>query len=184
MDRGFQVFNTARSVVVAADPLTAADLLPGLPRPLMHGVTTHYHVAPVAPVAWPIIVLDGESAGPVANSVVLTNAAPSYSPDSRALISTSVLGTGHLTDRELRHALERLHGVSTVDWEHLASVPVPYALPAAVVPLGNLRRPVSLGDGRFVAGDHRDTPSIQGAMVSGCRAARAVLASMAGRPEQ
>jgi len=32
-----------------------------------------------------------------------------------------------------------------------------------------------LGDGLFVAGDHRDTASLQGAMVSGRRAARAVL---------
>jgi predicted NAD/FAD-dependent oxidoreductase len=34
---------------------------------------------------------------------------------------------------------------------------------------------VALGDGVFVCGDHRDTPSIQGAMASGRRTARAVL---------
>ena len=38
-----------------------------------------------------------------------------------------------------------------------------------------LRRSTSLGDEQPVAGDHRDTPSIQGALVSGGRAARAVL---------
>jgi hypothetical protein len=37
------------------------------------------------------------------------------------------------------------------------------------------RRPVALGDGLFVAGDHRDTASSQGALVSGRRAADAVL---------
>jgi predicted NAD/FAD-dependent oxidoreductase len=41
-----------------------------------------------------------------------------------------------------------------------------------------LRRPVALGDGVFVCGDHRDTPSIQGAMASGARAARAVLGAL------
>ncbi|MCO1657096.1 FAD-dependent oxidoreductase [Pseudonocardia humida] len=40
-----------------------------------------------------------------------------------------------------------------------------------------MRGPVALGDGLFVAGDHRDTPSTQGALVSGRRAAEAVLAA-------
>jgi len=37
-----------------------------------------------------------------------------------------------------------------------------------------LRQPVRLSDGLFIAGDHRDTASIQGALVSGRRAATAV----------
>ena len=41
-----------------------------------------------------------------------------------------------------------------------------------------MRRAVALGDGLFVAGDHRDTPSTQGALVSGRRAAEAVLAHL------
>ena len=41
-----------------------------------------------------------------------------------------------------------------------------------------LARRVELGDGLFVAGDHRDTPSTQGALVSGRRAADAVLAHL------
>ena len=50
----------------------------------------------------------------------------------------------------------------------------PTALPA--FPAGSpLRRDVALGDGLFVAGDHRDTPSQQGALVSGRRAAEAVV---------
>jgi hypothetical protein len=105
---------------------------------------------------------------------VLTAAAPSYSPDHRALISTSVLGTDPPDDATLRRELERLHGVSTGSWETVATVLVPAALPAAPPPL-RIRQPVDLGDGLYVAGDHRDTPSIQGAMVSGRRAATAVL---------
>jgi hypothetical protein len=60
-------------------------------------------------------------------------------------------------------------------------VSVPAALPAAEPPLGDLRRPVDLGDGRYVAGDHRDTPSLQGAMASGARAARAILTELGHR---
>ena len=47
-------------------------------------------------------------------------------------------------------------------------------LPAMLPPL-TLRQPVALGDGLFVAGDHRDPASIQGVLVSGRRAADAVL---------
>ena len=42
-----------------------------------------------------------------------------------------------------------------------------------------LRRRVRLGEGLYVAGDHRDTSSLQGALVSGRRAASAVLADLA-----
>ena len=41
-----------------------------------------------------------------------------------------------------------------------------------------MRSTVELGEGLFVAGDHRDTPSQQGALVSGRRAAEAVLAHL------
>ena len=40
------------------------------------------------------------------------------------------------------------------------------------------RRPVEVAPGMLVAGDHRDTSSIQGALVSGRRAAASVLAAL------
>jgi hypothetical protein len=51
-------------------------------------------------------------------------------------------------------------------------------LVAAPPPQGSLRQLVKLTDTLFVAGDHRDTPSLQGALVSGRRAARAVLSEL------
>ncbi len=164
-----------RAVVVAADPVAATTLLPVLgPSPVMRAVTTHYHATPEPPLREPILVLDGDRSGPVVNSLVLTNAAPSYSGDGRALVSSSVLGTEADDDAVRRH-LTVLYGRSTEDWELIDVAQVPHALPAALPPLGNLRKPVSLGHGLYVAGDHRDTPSIQGAMASGARAARAVI---------
>ena len=164
----------AGAVIVATDPARAGTLLPGLAVPRLNTVTTIYHTTAEPPVRQPILVLDGEGRSPVVNSVVLTNAAPTYSPDDRALVSTSVLGLDPPEDGTLRRELERLYGASTADWETVATVRVPGALPAAPPPL-RIRQPVHLGDGLFVAGDHRDTPSIQGAMVSGRRAATAVL---------
>ena len=74
-------------------------------------------------------------------------------------------------------AFAELLAVPTDDWMHLHTAEVPRALPA--LPAASpLRRDVALGDGLFVAGDHRDTPSQQGALVSGRRAAEAVLAHL------
>ncbi len=164
----------ARAVVVATDPVTAAALLPGVAAPRMHALTTLYHVAPTAPARGPTLHLDG-TGGPLASTVVVTEAAPAYSPDGRALVSSSFLGTAErLPEPVVRRELTRLYGVSTDDWVHLHTVAVPRALPA--LPAGSpLRRDVALGDGLFVAGDHRDTPSQQGALVSGRRTAEAVL---------
>jgi phytoene dehydrogenase-like protein len=170
---------TARAVVVATDPVAAAALLPAVPSPRMHALTTVYHVAPAPPATGPTLHLDG-TGGPLANTVVLTEAAPGYSPDGdrRALVSSSFLGTAdRMPEPTVRREVGRLYGVPTGDWVHLHTAEVPRALPA--LPAASpLRRDVALGDGLFVAGDHRDTPSQQGALVSGRRAAEAVLAHL------
>jgi hypothetical protein len=167
----------ARAVVVATDPVTAGALLPRVVAPKMRALTTLYHVAPTAPARSPTLHLDG-TGGPLANTVVLTEAAPGYSPDDRALVSSTFLGTAdRLSEPTVRRELARLYGVSTGDWVHLHTAEVARALPA--LPAGSpLRRDVALGDGLFVAGDHRDTPSQQGALVSGRRAAEAVLSHL------
>jgi hypothetical protein len=111
----------------------------------------------------------------VVNTVVLTDAQPRYSPDGRALVASSTLAPTR--EAEVRGEVARLHGVAAADLEHLTSVTVPGAQPPALPPL-RLRQPVELGGGLFVCGDHRDTPSIQGAMASGRRTARAVLRAL------
>lgn len=168
----------ARAVVVATDPATAVRLLPGLPEVPMRGVTTVYHRADESPLGEPILVLDGQQ-HLIANTAVLTDAAPSYGPGTGALVSTSVLGGVHGADLEpaVRARLATLYGTGTSSWEHLATCRVPAALPA-MPPPHPLRRPVRLVPGLYVCGDHRDTSSIQGAMVSGRRAAAAVLADL------
>jgi phytoene dehydrogenase-like protein len=162
---------SADAVVVATDPTTAAGLLPGLTASAPREVTTHLHVLPASPWDEPLLVL-GRPGGQLVNSAVLTDAQPRYAPDGRALVASSTLARTREVD--VREEVARAHGVAVADLAHLTSVTVPRAQPAAPPPLV-LRRGVDLGDGLFVCGDHRDTPSIQGAMAGGARAARAVL---------
>ncbi len=172
----------AKAVIVATDPRTAADLMPGLAIPAGRDVTTWYFVADTPPMLLtdgaPVLVVDGRSApGPVINTVVLTHAAPTYASRGRTLVSASALGLHDSSAMTalVRTTLAQLYGVDTRGWEAVGIYAIPYALPAMVPPL-TIRQGVDLGDGLFIAGDHRDTASIQGALVSGRRAAGAVLA--------
>ena len=158
-----------RAAIIATDPVTAADLLPALPRPDMRSLTTYYFGAPSAPIDEPTLLLDGDRREIVANTIVMSNAAPEYAPAGKSLIAASTVGVAApsgASEQVMRVELARIYGVPTDDWELLEVVPIPHALPAAPVPQARLRKPVALGDGLFVAGDHRDTPSIQGKVLA------------------
>jgi hypothetical protein len=170
-----------RALIVATDPATAATLLPRLPAPDMRGLTTYYFGADQAPIDEPTLLLDGDRREIVANTVVMSNAAPEYAPAGKSLIAASSVGVSapcEASEAVIRVELARMYGVPTEDWELLNVISLPHALPAANVPQARLRKPVALGEGLFVAGDHRDSPSIQGALASGWRTAGAVLASL------
>jgi phytoene dehydrogenase-like protein len=168
----------ARAVVVAADPVTAGRLA-GTSVPRMKGLATWWYAAAEAPSALPMLFLPSRtSGGPLVNSAVMTNVAPSYAPAGRHLIQATTLlgsdpGAAAPDERAVRRQLTELYGAAAAGWELVTTHLVRQAQPEQPPPL-RIRRPVDLGDGLFVAGDHRDTASIQGAMVSGRRAARAV----------
>lgn len=174
---------SASAVIVAADPRAASGLLPTLPTPVMNGVTTWYHVAPRGSLlrdGQSLLTVDGDRRGPVLNTAVLTNAVPSYAPDGRVLVSSSTLGTGSTDEADVRRHLSALYRTSAHDWELVRSYAIPDALPSMRPPL-DAHPPLRTVDGVLVAGDHCQTASIQGAMVSGRRAANAVLDAL-GHP--
>lgn len=171
----------ARVAVVATDGPTAAALLPGeVAAPAMKGLVTWWFAADEPPTLLPAVVVDGRGvggrrSGPVVNAAVLSLAAPSYAPVGQHLVQVTALLRGEAPAEEVvRRQAGEMFGADARAWRLLVRHDVPAALPVQAAPLV-VRRPVDLGDGLFVAGDHRDTASIQGALVSGRRAAHAVL---------
>ncbi|MFR9757966.1 NAD(P)/FAD-dependent oxidoreductase [Streptomyces sp. TR06-5] len=169
---------SADRVVVATGPEVAAQLLPGLEVPATRTVTTHYHAAPRPPLNEPTVLVDAQRR--FLNTCVVSQAASSYAPEGRALVATSVLGgDGPEQDAVLRGTLAHAYGTDTGGWEHIAVRTVPGALPAMPAPWP-LTRTTRVGVRRFVCGDYRATGSVQGALASGSRAAREVLAASGG----
>jgi monoamine oxidase len=166
---------SADHVVVATGGPEATALI-GVDAPATKGVATVWWSAPDAPDT-DLLHVDARSTptGPLVNTAVVSRAAPSYAPRGRHLVQGSaLLGPGRDTDEPSmrRHAGDLL-GTGTTGWGVVARHDVPHALPAQPVPY-SAARPVWHGD-VLVCGDHRDTGSIQGALVSGQRAAAAVL---------
>ncbi|MDI3387226.1 NAD(P)/FAD-dependent oxidoreductase [Streptomyces sp. B-S-A8] len=162
-----------RSVLLATGARQAAELLPGLRMPAFHAVTVLHHSAPEPPLAEPALLLDADRSGPVAHTAVMSEVDPARAPAGRALI-TSVVHGPPPAERDVRAQLARLYGTSTSGWDLLAVHHDPEAVPAMPVP-HDPRRQVRILAGLYVCGDHRDTSTVQGALHSGRRAARAVL---------
>jgi len=174
----------ARAVVVAVEGPEAARLVPGLPSPRSCSTVCLYYDAPEPPVRGPLLVLDGDGQGPVNHLCVPSQVSPSYAPPGRALVSLSLVGDPGWPDADLdasaRRQMGDWFGSQVASWTLLRIYRIHHALPAQ--PPGWLdppERPVRTASGLFVCGDHRDQGSLQGAMVSGRRAAEAVLAKIA-----
>ncbi|MEU1500643.1 NAD(P)/FAD-dependent oxidoreductase [Streptomyces sp. NPDC005732] len=175
---------TCRAILLATGARDAARLLPGLRVPAFHPVTVLHHTTDEPPLAEPALLLDADRGGPVAHTAVVSQVDPSRAPAGRALISTTVLGvppSAAPLDAAVRAQLARLYGTPTSRWELLAVHHTADAVPA-MPPPHDLRRPVRLLAGLYVCGDHRDTGTLQGALHSARRAARALLADLGVHP--
>jgi len=156
----------------------------GEAEPSSRSVTCFYYAADEPPVRERMLVLNGDGAGPVNNFAVISQVAPSYAPAGKHLISVSVMGIQQLTDAQLGGfiiaQMKSWFGPAARSWRFLKSYRIPHAqpqqYPGALEPP---QRAVRVRPGVYVAGDHRDNASINGAMLSGRRAAEAVLADFA-----
>lgn len=173
----------ASAIVVATDADVAAKLLQGGPPPGWRATASLSFTAHTPPSREPILYIDGDGTGPANHVAVISNVQPHYAPPGHALISASVVAPHDpsLPDSILvprvRSQLREWFGSRVDDWRYLRTDFIKHALPSEDAPaLAMPRRSVmTKADRVFVAGDHVDNASINGALESGRRAAEAVL---------
>lgn len=175
----------AKAVVIATDGPAAAALGGGAVSAVgSNGSTTLYYAADASPMAEPVLMLDGEGTGPVTSAAVMSEVCRGYAPAGQSLIAAACIGVpaddDTTLDRRVREQLGGWFGPAVAGWRLLRVYRIRHALPSQ--PVGTLapwERPVQVRNGLFVCGDHRDNASINGAMVSGRRAAEAVAEVLA-----
>ena len=169
---------TSRAVVVATEGPTASKLL-DLPPVQSRTAGCVYFSADSPPNDKKYVILDGSGKGPVLNVALISNIAPSYAPPGKHLIAAALPGviTGDL-EQLARKQLREWWGPQVDSWKHLRTYAISHGGPVQSAPFSPKQR-ISLGNGRFVCGDHRDTGSIQGALYSGRRCGKAVVRSLA-----
>jgi hypothetical protein len=176
---------SAGVVLIATAAPAAGKLLPGLATADMAALTTWYFAAD-RQRADPYLIVDGSGSPMLCNVAVMTDAAPEYSDAGRQLVAASAVGhhDDAATADEARAECARLLGIAAAQLEPVGCYPIRNALPRHL-PGTPLRRDPVVADRILVIGDHRSTPSIQGAIVSGeqgAQAAARILGPVPGRP--
>jgi len=188
-DAGGAAVLVAEQVVVAVDgpALTriAADgvaLSEGTSSAPARGTAAVHFAADASPTRGrPDLHLGRPGDGPIATLATMSDVSPSYAPSGSHLVTVSTVGVPTVDDvtlvRDVRDQARGWFGQEVGTWRVLAVQRIPYAQPRQdPEDLATLARPVRRDAKLWVCGDHRDTGSIQGALVSGRRTAEAVLA--------
>lgn len=171
-----------RLIATSTRRLAVQESAPGL---RWNRTSTFYYASTKAPVEEPLLILNGEGrrAGPINNACVVSNIASSYAPAGAHLISVSVVGEAPENEaqsirleKEVREHLSQWFGAPEARrWELLGAYFLPEALP--FLPHAEWEQKTrSVGHGIFLCGDYCESPSIQGALVSGRTTAEMVSA--------
>lgn len=175
-------------LVVAVDQPEAERLLPRLAaattssggKPVRSTVCIYFS-ADRAAVEDPILILNGSGRGIVNNMFFATNVAPSYGPEGKVLVSVSLVGAydGWSDDDLTAEVIQELGGWfgnrEVSSWRHLRTYRIAFAQPDQTPPTDLVGKDPRVGDGVYACGDYRSSATFDGALVSGRRAAEALI---------
>ncbi|XP_008810254.1 15-cis-phytoene desaturase, chloroplastic/chromoplastic [Phoenix dactylifera] len=173
-------------VIVAVEQPEAEKLLPQAfpgeekkPKPVRSTVCLYFS-ADRAPVQEPILILNGSGEGIVNNMFFATNVTPSYAPVGKVLASVSLIGAfPERSDEDLTAEVVReltgWFGSEVGSWRHLRTYRIEFAQPDQTPPTNLVGKEPRVGEGVYVCGDHRTSATFDGALVSGRRAAEALI---------
>lgn len=174
----------ADHIILAVSEDVAHRLLPdtGVEKPKPGRSTTCLYFTTDQPLPHEaILYLDGDNRGPVNNACVLSNASPSLAPKGQHLISTSIVGAPSSAELEdvVRDQMTRWFGPGARQWRHLRTYQIRNAQPESrQLMLGDESLATVLEPGLYRCGDYVEDASINGALISGRKAAEAVLRSL------
>ena len=171
-------------VVIATDATVAGALLKKQGNQVEWKSTAQiYFEAPESPIAEPILVLNGKGRGLVNHFIVMNQVSQAYSSTGRSLISVSTLRIPTIDDAELvsgaQEQLREVLGTQVNKWKALRVYRIEHAL-NGFTPAHLLQRraqEIKVLDWLYVCGDYLETPSIEGAVISGKKAAGSILRS-------
>ena len=161
----------ARAVIVATDGSSARELV-GVSDTAWRAQTTWWLSLPRQRAAAQLRIDTGR--GFLSNLLDVSSVAPERAASGRSLVAANANGEFTSdTDDDVCSDVSRLYEVGKNEVELIDRDAISHALPDVVIPL-DLQRPQVHRD-VIVAGDYLQTPSIQGALVSGRRAAHITL---------
>jgi len=163
---------SADKIILATDLTTAGQLTGAKELGRLTGSTTWYHTTDVPPSVSAELIVDSENRGPVVNSIVISNLAKDYAPEGQHLISSTTIK--HSSESEVRRHLAKMWGRSTEKWGFLAKYEINSALPL-FAPGYKKRFVIEKNSSLYRAGDYLESPSQNGALLSGRKAAEQLL---------
>lgn len=171
-------------VVIATESNAAASLL-DLPKikTSWNETTTLYYSSPRCDQKYKSLILRGDESGPIQTATIISNVAEEYAPPQKSLISVSLSSHDGKSSQEIeprvKEQLTNWFGDQVNQWELIQTYQIPYGLP--LMDIANVIRSPEVEDREdtYLCGDHFQTPSIEGAMDSGLRAANSILAKRA-----
>jgi len=181
----------AKALIMATDPPAAKDLLSNrISAAAPRGSICMYYASPLEPPSKkPILFLNGEgSQGGIVNNMCFpSSVAPSYAPSGETLVSVTIMGDGDGRSEEELDGLVKQHmkkwwGPDFVDsWRFIKSYNIPFSQPGQRVPFDAAKK-LEIDRGVFVCGDHRATPTVNGAVSSGLAAADLAIKHLEKKP--
>ncbi|MDC0245685.1 FAD-dependent oxidoreductase [Acidimicrobiaceae bacterium] len=175
LDSGKRI--TPSHIIIATEAPAASRLL-GHEEPLSRPTSCVYFAAPHPPSQTDALLLNGQKTGPALNVAILTNVAPSYSSNQEALISAAIPGRYETeVHGEVMDQMKNWFGEQVDTWRHLRTYSIRHGQPdfQSKMPFRKFNQ---INSTLWICGDHRDTPSIQGAMVSGRRTAESLITTL------
>lgn len=177
-----EILSASQTILATTEP-EAARLLGGQPSPLPPRTVTVVYFKSSKPInREKLLVLPAGKEKRVRHFVQVSNIAPSLAPPGQQLLSATVLDRGGLDDASLfaaaKEEIAQVYPDTAKLLNPLRILEVPYAVPTQNPGFIRHRQPPKLPNNVHLAGDHVLHGSIQGAMESGERAARAVLKNL------